>query len=110
MAESNEDDEKSQLKAALHYAVGKICEMKSDEHNVTYSKAFIACLTETVVNKIELFATDLEAFAKHAKRTTINIEDVKLLVRRNPGLAEEIETCSKSLIEKHKPKIKKIKS
>uniref|UniRef100_A0A2K6N700 Centromere protein S n=1 Tax=Rhinopithecus roxellana TaxID=61622 RepID=A0A2K6N700_RHIRO len=32
------------------------------------------------------FAKDLETFARHAKRTTINTEDVKLLARRSNSL------------------------
>ena len=108
MADKNEDIESSRLKTVLHYAVGKMCEMKSEEHNVTFSKAFVACLAETVSTQIEFFATDLEVFAKHAKRTVINIDDVKLLVRRNPGLTKEIETCI--MTEKQKTKSKKRKS
>uniref|UniRef100_A0A2K6KIE6 Centromere protein S n=1 Tax=Rhinopithecus bieti TaxID=61621 RepID=A0A2K6KIE6_RHIBE len=34
----------------------------------------------------ENFAKDLETFARHAKRTTINTEDVKLLARRSNSL------------------------
>ena len=33
-------------------------------------------------------AGDLEAFARHAGRTTITAEDVLLLARRNEGLRE----------------------
>ena len=32
------------------------------------------------------YGGDLEAFAKHAKRSTVQADDVKLLVRRNRGL------------------------
>jgi centromere protein S len=31
-------------------------------------------------------AKDLESFAKHANRTTVNTDDVMLLTRRNEGL------------------------
>ncbi|CAG9786585.1 unnamed protein product [Diatraea saccharalis] len=43
-------------------------------------------ISELVYRKISVYGSDLEAFAKHAKRSTINSEDVKLLTRRNPSL------------------------
>ena len=36
------------------------------------------------------YGGDLEAFAKHAKRSTVQADDVKLLVRRNKGLVSEL--------------------
>nr|XP_058160434.1 centromere protein S isoform X2 [Dasypus novemcinctus] len=38
----------------------------------------------------ENFAKDLEMFARHAKRSTINTEDVKLLARRSNSLLKHI--------------------
>ena len=37
------------------------------------------------------YGGDLEAFAKHAKRSTVQADDVKLLVRRNKGLVSHIQ-------------------
>ncbi|XP_078413918.1 centromere protein S isoform X2 [Cetorhinus maximus] len=43
----------------------------------------------------ENFATDLELFAKHGKRTTVNTDDVKLLARRSKALLNFItEKCN----------------
>ena len=39
---------------------------------------------------IEITASDMESFAKHAKRATINQDDVKLLARRNESLEKNI--------------------
>ncbi|MCJ1360120.1 MAG: hypothetical protein MMC33_010123 [Icmadophila ericetorum] len=47
---------------------------------------FIGSLTELVWTQIENVALDLEAFAKHAGRKTITVDDVMLLTRRNEGL------------------------
>jgi centromere protein S len=39
-----------------------------------------------VVTGAESASKDLESFAKHARRTQINADDVLLLARRNDGL------------------------
>ncbi len=38
-------------------------------------------------------AQDLEAFAVHAKRKTVNTDDVLLVVRRNPPLVSARGAC-----------------
>ena len=50
------------LKAALHYTVGTVC--KEEVEDTTFSRELIAIMTETVFKQSELFATDLELFAK----------------------------------------------
>lgn len=102
-------EEGNQLKASLHYAVAKICEAEASNKQIECSKAFIACLTETVFEKMEIFAIDLEAFSRHCKRTVVNMEDVKLLTRHNADLKEKTEECC-SLLEIKKTKTKKKKS
>ena len=89
--------EKNQLRAAIHYAIGKKCQdLENDaEHQETppgpFTKGFIALLAETATETLELFARDVEAFSRHGKRSTVNTDDVKLLCRRNPGLLEVLE-------------------
>ena len=50
------------LKAALHYTVGTIC--KEEVEDTTFSRELVAIMTETAFKQSELFATDLELFAK----------------------------------------------
>ncbi|XP_029801776.1 centromere protein S [Suricata suricatta] len=45
------------------------------------------------------FARDLEMFARHAKRSTINTEDVKLLARRSNSLLKYITEKSEELTQ-----------
>ncbi|XP_018866440.1 centromere protein S isoform X6 [Gorilla gorilla gorilla] len=47
----------------------------------------------------ENFAKDLEMFARHAKRTTINTEDVKLLARRSNSLLKYITDKSEEIAQ-----------
>ncbi|KAJ8911036.1 hypothetical protein NQ315_017402 [Exocentrus adspersus] len=48
-------------------------------------------IAELTYKKLQLYAVDLEAFQKHAKRSAITADDVKLLVRRNESLKELVD-------------------
>ena len=53
----------------------------------TTMAAPLLCITlDDFTLQLVEYGGDLEAFAKHAKRSTIQADDVKLLVRRNKGL------------------------
>jgi len=43
------------------------------------------------------FCKDLDSFSTHGKRTTINCDDVRLLCRRNPQIAEKLEESYREL-------------
>lgn len=53
---------------------------------VEASDQYRQCLAHVVVSKVASFGQDLESFARHAKRTVINADDVKLILRRNPDM------------------------
>uniref|UniRef100_A0A0P6J570 Centromere protein S n=1 Tax=Heterocephalus glaber TaxID=10181 RepID=A0A0P6J570_HETGA len=74
------------LKAAVHYTVGCLCQEVEADKEVQFSKQTIAAISEMTFQQCENFARDLEMFARHAKRSTINTEDVKLLARRSNSL------------------------
>lgn len=80
------------LKASFHYSVGKICEERGKELQLEVDKKVISCLAKLGLQQLETFSGDLEAFAKHAKRSTVNADDVKLLARRNPKLLAHLST------------------
>ncbi|XP_064101373.1 centromere protein S-like [Macrobrachium nipponense] len=88
---------KQSLKAAVHFTVGRICEQVGCEYGMSFSKQVIATLSELTVRQFEVYTQDLEAFAKHARRTTIIAEDVKLLVRRNKHLLEKVSEIAQGL-------------
>ncbi|CAH0715732.1 unnamed protein product, partial [Brenthis ino] len=82
------------VRAALHRDVRAICVETCHCMGLDITKPANAIIAELVISKIALYGSDLEAFAKHAKRSTINSDDVKLLVRRNPALkARLIKLC-----------------
>ncbi|XP_013359746.1 PREDICTED: centromere protein S isoform X2 [Chinchilla lanigera] len=77
------------LKAAVHYTVGCLCQEVAADKEMQFSKQTIAAISEITFRQCENFARDLELFARHAKRSTINTEDVKLLARRSNSLFGE---------------------
>jgi len=93
-----EKDEK--LKAALWYSIGQTIDSVALGQDLNATPHFIGSLSEMVWSQIENVAQDLEAFAKHAGRSTINSKDVVLLGRRNDGLAEILRAQAKEAKEK----------
>ncbi|XP_055966971.1 centromere protein S [Sorex fumeus] len=87
------------LRAAVHYTVGGLCEEVAADKEVTFSKQTIAAISELTFRQCENFAKDLEMFARHARRSTINAEDVKLLARRSNPLLKYITEKSEELAQ-----------
>ncbi|BDD62381.1 hypothetical protein MPDQ_001395 [Monascus purpureus] len=85
--EQNEETSLSErFKSALWLYIGKIVDEETIKLGVNTTPQFIGALTEMVWAQIETVSHDLEAFARHAGRSTINVSDVMLLARRNEGL------------------------
>uniref|UniRef100_A0A3P8X474 Centromere protein S n=1 Tax=Cynoglossus semilaevis TaxID=244447 RepID=A0A3P8X474_CYNSE len=52
------------LKAAVHFTVGRLCQKVGEEHHRPFSRQIIAALAETTFRQCDIFARDLEAFAR----------------------------------------------
>jgi centromere protein S len=48
-------------------------------------------LARVIEEQLKCAAKDVEAFCKHARRSTINADDVRLLARRNPSLLAKLQ-------------------
>ncbi|XP_077619958.1 centromere protein S isoform X2 [Crocuta crocuta] len=90
---------RQRLKAAVHYNVGCLCEEVASDKEIQFSKQTIAAISELTFRQCENFAKDLEMFARHAKRSTINTEDVKLLARRSNSLLKYITEKNEELTQ-----------
>ncbi|XP_053609527.1 centromere protein S-like [Plodia interpunctella] len=77
---------KQKVRVSLHRDIRTICTETCHLMGLDITKSAMEIVSELVYKKLIIYGTDLEAFAKHAKRTVINADDVKLLVRRNPSL------------------------
>ena len=91
--------ETDKLKLTVLCDTKKICREIGDglKKKVSFEKQAYELIAEMVWRKVEDYGSDLEQFAKHAKRTTINADDVKLLVRKNPSLKERILKLSEDM-------------
>ena len=87
----DEEAKREKLKAALWYSVGQIVDSVAMTQNLNATPHYIGGLSELVWAQTENVAQDLEAFAKHAGRTTVVPEDVLLLARRNDGLRDLLQ-------------------
>uniref|UniRef100_A0A3Q1G1U4 Centromere protein S n=1 Tax=Acanthochromis polyacanthus TaxID=80966 RepID=A0A3Q1G1U4_9TELE len=95
------------LKAAVHYTVGRLCQKIGEDHRREFSRQVIAAIAETTFRQCDVFAKDLEAFARHAKRSTVNTEDVKLAARRSTALSIYIQNKSEELTQEQRDLKKK---
>ncbi|XP_056639037.1 centromere protein S-like [Diorhabda carinulata] len=67
------------------------------KYEVEFDNNSIDLISELVYKKIISYGKDLESFQKHAKRSTITTDDVKLLVRNNKSLVELVDSKLKVL-------------
>ncbi|KAF5016336.1 hypothetical protein F66182_12014 [Fusarium sp. NRRL 66182] len=105
MSDSNQEETQAleeRFKSALWLAIGKIVDEETMQLGVNATPQFIGALTEMLADILhmdtESVSQGLEAFAKHAGRSTININDVMLLARRNEGL----ESILKAFVDQQK--------
>ncbi|XP_003740967.1 centromere protein S [Galendromus occidentalis] len=99
-------DTRLRYQAAVQYSVGKILETSAKEvtrdaygeplPSIKFSREVIAAAGLLVFQKFPILATDLEAFAKHAKRQKVITDDVLLCARRNSDLVAKLESIAKS--------------
>jgi len=97
----------NKLKEAFHYTVGKMCEEQEMNTEVKFGKRIVSTINEIAWRQLKSISKDVEAFSKHGKRSTVNLEDVKLLVRRNEELKAKLETTATVNTEENKAKRKK---
>ncbi|GAA6032802.1 hypothetical protein JCM8097_000798 [Rhodosporidiobolus ruineniae] len=93
-AEADEALSRQGLKSAIWYTVTKIAQEEEISLPFAASEHFVASLAEVVFQQAQSLGKDLERFAKHAGRMTINVDDVKLAARRNEPLYDQLCTAA----------------
>ena len=81
-----EPDDGASLVASILYSVSKICDAEGAARGLVFDKPFKQTVAHVVLGVTQTLGTDLECFAQHGKRSTINYDDVLLCARRNPDL------------------------
>ncbi|NWT11740.1 CENPS protein, partial [Vireo altiloquus] len=100
------------LRAAVHYTVGCLCQEVEEDKDVQFSKQSIAAISEITFRQCGMVFYFMHYdLCRHAKRTTVNTEDVKLLARRSNSLLKYItqksEELASSNVEQKEKKKKK---
>ncbi|NWI10601.1 CENPS protein, partial [Crypturellus soui] len=75
------------LKAAVHYTVGCLCQDVAEEQELQFSKQTIAAISEITFRQCGTeLCVNFPFSCRHAKRSTVTLDDVKLLARRSSSL------------------------
>mmetsp|Transcript_32609 Transcript_32609/g.84222 ORF Transcript_32609/g.84222 Transcript_32609/m.84222 type:complete len:141 (-) Transcript_32609:441-863(-) len=80
-----------QLLDEVKVVVGSVIDETSATRGFRVNQVFAQSLTELVVGYAGTLGGDLQAFAQHAGRKKIMVDDVLLACRRNPSLTEVLK-------------------
>uniref|UniRef100_A0A8B9IK52 Centromere protein S n=1 Tax=Anser cygnoides TaxID=8845 RepID=A0A8B9IK52_ANSCY len=99
------------LRAAVHYTAGCLCQDVAEDKGVQFSKQAVAAIAEITFRQCGTTFGCFLIICRHAKRSTVNSEDVKLLARRSNSLLKYItqkseELTSNNMEQKEKKKKK----
>lgn len=87
-----------ELRCAMQHAIVEICGAEEEESGSSMTAPAIKALAElTFLYASTSLASDLDAFSTHANRKTITVDDVKLVVRKNPSVVRKLEDCCDNL-------------
>lgn len=87
----------AQLKSLVYLSVAKMVEQQTAELGTSASPLFVAALVELVYNQMISLGEDLELFANHAGRATVEPADVYMVTRKNEILTKALKELEASL-------------
>ncbi|KAL7664054.1 Centromere protein S [[Candida] zeylanoides] len=92
-------DIEAQLKAVVYLSVSTMVEeeLQRAGGNTTATPTYVASLVDLVYNQCLNLGEDMESFANHAGRVTINPSDMYMAVRKNPVLKDELQKFESEL-------------
>ncbi|CAH9104767.1 unnamed protein product [Cuscuta europaea] len=95
--EEREDDEaaaeaRERLCQQFRLCTISIAEAEAKRNGMEISQPIVACIADIAFKYTEQLAKDLELFAQHAGRKSVNMEDVILSTHRNKHLAATLRS------------------
>ncbi|CAH1439798.1 protein MHF1 homolog isoform X2 [Lactuca sativa] len=109
--EEKEDVEEttSHLRDRFRLSTISIAESEAKQDNMEISQPVIVCISDLAFKYAEQLAEDLEMFAHHAGRKSVNMNDVIISAHRNTHLADLLRSFSYNLKAKEPQSEKKRK-
>ncbi|PON67223.1 Kinetochore component CENP-S [Parasponia andersonii] len=96
--EMEEDDSMSELlRDRFRLSTISIAEGEAKRNDMEVSETVVACIADLAFKYTEQLAKDLELFAQHASRKSVNMEDVILSAHRNEHLATSLRSLGDDL-------------
>ncbi|KAF8400075.1 hypothetical protein HHK36_015950 [Tetracentron sinense] len=96
--EREEDDAATELlRDRFRLSTISIAEAQAKRNNMEISQPIMACISELAFKFTEQLAKDLELFAQHGGRKSVNMEDVILSAHRNEHLAASLRSFCNEL-------------
>ncbi|KAM6583974.1 hypothetical protein CsatB_010976 [Cannabis sativa] len=98
MVDTEEDDSMTELlRDRFRLSTISIAEAQAKQNNMEVSETVVACIGDLAFKYTEQLAKDLELFAQHASRKSVNTEDVILAAHRNEHLAASLRSLGHEL-------------
>ncbi|GMY15221.1 protein MHF1 homolog isoform X1 [Fagus crenata] len=100
--ERGEEDSESEslgevLRDRFRISTISIAEAEAKRNGMEISEPIVACISDLAFKYAEQLAKDLELFAQHASRKSVNMEDVILSAHRNEHLATSLRSFCNDL-------------
>ncbi|XP_077212122.1 histone superfamily protein [Tasmannia lanceolata] len=92
--EREEDDRRELLRDRFRLPLISIAETEAKKYELEISQPVMACISDLAFKFTEQLAKDLELFAQHAGRKSVNMEDVILSAHRNEHVASLLRSFS----------------
>ncbi|KAF7834034.1 protein MHF1-like protein [Senna tora] len=91
------DSEIQLLRDRFRLSAISIAEAEAKRNGMNASETVVACIADLAFKYTEQLAKDVELFAQHANRKSVNMEDVILSAHRNEHLSTLLRTFSNDL-------------
>ncbi|XP_027339280.1 protein MHF1 homolog [Abrus precatorius] len=96
-SEVENDSEMKLLRDRFRLSAISIAESQAKQNGIEVSKVVVSCVADLAFKYAERVAKDVQLFAQHANRKSVNMEDVILCGHRNEHLSGLLRTFSNDL-------------